>query len=91
MQKRTMIFSGFILLGCCLALPGASDEKRPTFFFGGQRVYVGMSKHTTRQSPKLRLLNLPPMEPSAFRVKAIPWSDMTESRSRKLLLEGQPP
>jgi hypothetical protein len=44
MQKRTMIFSGFILLGCCLALSGASDEKRPTFLFGGQRVYVGMSK-----------------------------------------------
>lgn len=44
MQKRTMIFFGFILLGCCLALSVAADEKRPTFYFGGQQVRVGMSQ-----------------------------------------------
>lgn len=42
MRKRTMVLAGLVL-GSCLALSVAVDEKPPKFFFGGQQVYVGMS------------------------------------------------
>ncbi|HXM59776.1 MAG TPA: hypothetical protein VN950_02900 [Terriglobales bacterium] len=44
MQKRTTILSGFILLGSCLMVSVAADERPPTFFFGGQQIHIGMSQ-----------------------------------------------
>ena len=44
MQKRMTILFGFILIGSCLMLSVAADERFPTFFFDGQQVRVGMSQ-----------------------------------------------
>lgn len=43
MQKRAMVFLGLVFMSC-LVMSVAADEKPPTFFFGGQQVYAGMSK-----------------------------------------------
>jgi len=43
MQKRTIILLGLVF-GGCLTLSVVADEKPPTFFFGGQQVYVDMPK-----------------------------------------------
>jgi len=69
MQKRTIIPLGFILLGSCLVLSGA-DEKRPTFFFGGQQVYVGMSKQEAVASLSHCCKISPPVESGVERQPA---------------------
>jgi hypothetical protein len=40
MQKKIVIG----LLGLCATLPLAADQKPPVFYFGGKRLFVGMSK-----------------------------------------------
>jgi hypothetical protein len=62
MKKRTMILLGFVLLGVCLVLSVAADEKRPTFFFGGQQVRVGMSQQEAVAALSHCCKLSPPME-----------------------------
>jgi hypothetical protein len=63
MKKLTTIPLRFILLGSCLALSVAADEKRPTFFFGGQQVRVGMSQQEAVVSLSHCCKLSPPVEP----------------------------
>jgi len=57
-----MVLLGFILLGC-LMLSVAADEKRPTLFFGGQQVRVGMSQQEAVVSLSHCCKLSPPAEP----------------------------
>jgi hypothetical protein len=62
MEKRTLILFGFILLGVCLVLSVAANEKPPTFFFGGEQVRVGMSQQEAVAALSHCCKLSPPME-----------------------------
>jgi hypothetical protein len=47
MQTRKIGCRVFVLLGFCVALCSAADERRPVFYFGGNRLFVGMPKSET--------------------------------------------
>ena len=45
MQKRIMGVLRLVLLGTCVVLPLAAEQKPPVFVFGGKQLYIGMSQH----------------------------------------------
>ncbi len=62
MQKRPTILFGFTVLGSCLMLAVAADEKPPTFFFGGEQVRVGMPQQEAVTALSHCCTLSPPME-----------------------------
>ena len=57
-MKRSIVI-GFVLFEFCLVVPIIADQNPPAFVFGGNRVYVGMSKRDA-ETALLRCCKLSP-------------------------------